>query len=102
MKHVNRLLKKLRNYILRIICVWSLFFYFFKEVYLSLHFLSFILETSFSSFYVLCVFCVMSFEVNVIVIVKSPDNEGGGGGGGRGGGSCPPIFYKDVIAKFYS
>ena len=41
----------------------------------------------------------MSFEVNVIVIVKSPDNEGEGG---RGGGSCPPIFYKDVIVKFYS
>ena len=54
--------------------------YFFKGVYLSLHFLSFILETSFSSFYVLCVFCVMSFEVNVIVIVKSPDNEGEGCG----------------------
>ena len=36
----------------------------------------------------------MSFEVNVIVIVKSPDNEGEGG---RGGGVVAPQYFTKTL-----
>ena len=49
-------LKGLRNYVLRIIRVWSLFFS--MQVYMGLHFLRNIWETNISPFPVCYVFCV--------------------------------------------
>ena len=56
-------LKELRNRVLRIIFVWSLFRLIRLQVGLHLQVYTFLWKTSFSSF---CVFCVFCFESNVL------------------------------------